>query len=118
MTQLLDHVKKFLGIPEMSPGELDTSYDSELQVYINSAIDELRAIGALGREPVVTVDDLKRNTSNDIGDDLINEFIMLKVKIVFDPPQPRTIDVLSEQIERLKWYIQVFKDKSRKEDAG
>lgn len=102
---ILTSIKKLVGLaPE------DTSFDPDLLIHINSAVDILRQLG-VEADTGFYVD---KNTRWDelVEDDtelrLIESYLFMKTRKWFDPPQNGTaMDSLNSSIAELEWRINV-----------
>lgn len=98
---ILDTVKKALGIDYT-----DTSFDVDVTMHINSALGILRQIG-VGDDAGYAIED---NTDlwTDFTPDitylaLLKSYIVMKVRLWFDPPQnAKVIDSTERQIVELE----------------
>lgn len=89
----------------------DTSFDTELTMYINTAIGKLNQNG-IGRFLVVQNDE---QTWEDLQDPLqtegnkyfqmVPQFIKLDTKLLFDPPPPSNVQYHSSSIDQLLWRL-------------
>lgn len=102
---ILNSVKEQLGLPiTYAP------YDKELITYINTALAEATQLG-VGSDLGFSIMDAVPTWNNFMGSDkrfnLVQTFIFLNVRIVFDPP-PNSFATASiqEQIKRLAWRIE------------
>lgn len=113
---ILNSIKKLIGLDSE-----DTSFDPDLILHINSAIDVLRQIG-------VKIDDgfyVEDGAAE--WDDLIPQgyvlnqiktYLWMKVRKWFDPPQNgTTMDALNTSIAELEWRISVAVDPDKEEDG-
>ena len=103
---ILTSVKRGIGgIPE----EYET-FDNDVLVCINSEIAELDQLGVIKAKGVTVVD--KSTTWDEIVEDpclnFIQQYVTIKVKMIFDPPQSGLVmDALKQKAEELKWRINV-----------
>ena len=101
MESILTSIKKLLG-----PMEEDTSFDSDIVMYINSAIMRLNQIG-IGPITGYSIID-KSNTWDELlgeREDLaaVKSYIYLKVRLIFDPPQSGfLVEAIKNQITELE----------------
>lgn len=103
-TEMLTSVKDFIGLSED-----DNSFNKDLCIYINGAIDTLAQVG-VGKSLNVTEESKWSNFITDPEPDslgMIVQYVCLNVKILFDPPPPSTRDVLSGRIEEFLWRLQL-----------
>ena len=106
MENILDSIKKLLGIDEM-----DSNFDQELIMHINSVFMVLNQLG------VGPVDGFKISSNDEVWADFVGtrldiesvkSYIYLKVRLLFDPPQNSfLIDSISNQIDEYEWRLQV-----------
>lgn len=106
---ILDSIKKLIGFPESY-----TYFDQDLIIAINSAFFSLSQLGLSVFDSFKIIDntslwsDCISNVSN--LDAIIN-FVYLKVKLTFDPPNNSSlIDNINKQIAELEWRILVEHD--------
>lgn len=88
-------------------------FDIDLLMHINGAISQLAQNGAC--LPVAVSD--TSTTWQDLQDPLqikgneyfqmVPLFIMLNVKILFDPPPPSTVDVYKTRLNELLWRLKI-----------
>lgn len=104
MTSILVDIKHALGI-----NPPDTSFDTELGIHINSVLLSLRQIGIGEPEGLDVKDDSV--TWEDLTSDIallsaVKSYILLKVKIVFDPPTNSfVLDALNREIQEYAWRL-------------
>lgn len=101
---ILNSVKEQLGLPiGYAP------YDKELITYTNTALAEATQLG-VGPEEGFSISDAIPTWNNFMGTDkrfnLVQTYIFLTVRIVFDPP-PNSfgLESIQKQIDRLAWRI-------------
>ena len=104
---ILDSMKKGLGVDAD-----DTSFDVDLVIHINSALGILRQIG-VGNDSGYAIEDnsaLWTDYSSDITAlALLKSYILLKVRLWFDPPQnAKVIDSSEKQIVELESRINMM----------
>ena len=109
MTSILDSIKQMLGIDPS-----DISFDSELIVYINSALSTVQKIGVgpegyrISGQPNVWSEFLLERT--DVEEVKTN--VYLRVRLIFDPPQNSfAIKAIQEQITEGTFYIELYRNK-------
>lgn len=102
MTSILTSVKKLLGIDE-----LDTSYDVDIIIDINSVFSILNQMGIGPTTPFSIVD--KNDDWDDFiadfsGKEFIKTYLYMKVRMMFDPPQSsQTANAITETIKELEY---------------
>lgn len=107
MNSILTDVKKAIGgIPE----EIE-AFDQDLILFINSELSTLNQLG-FGPDEGYEID-CKTQSWEDLFTDprlnFVKEFIVLKVKMVFDPPQSSFVmDALKTKSKELEWRINVM----------
>lgn len=112
---VLAGVRKFLNI-----GDDNTVFDGEILPHVMSAIGKLSQNG-IGKPQVIT----STTTWTDIIEpDMITDpevftmvplYIMLSVKILFDPPPPSTVEYYATSIDENLWRLKLIYDMKTKE---
>lgn len=88
----------------------ERSFDSDLIMYINSAISTLDQLG-VGPEEGFYVKDDSDTWSDYLGEDsmileLVKTYICQKVRLIFDPPANSfLVDAIKTNIDELAWRI-------------
>jgi hypothetical protein len=113
---ILLSVKKTLGLSEDY-----TAFDTDVVMYINSALGELHQLGVGPDAGLVIMDDIP--TWDDLvaplsfGDDtaaltsIVQPYVYLRVRLLFDPPQTSfLVEAMEAQVDRLEWRIQTFRE--------
>lgn len=100
-------------------GEEYTAFDAELILHINSAFNNLRILG-IGK--AFSISDSSSTWADYISyiDDvmLIKQYIVLKVKLVFDPPANSFfVNAIEKQIKEIEWYLTVISDNLEEQDG-
>ena len=106
MENILDSIKKLLGIDEM-----DFNFDQELIMHINSVFMVLNQLG------VGPVGGFKISSNEEVWTDFlgtrldlesVKSYIYLKVRLLFDPPQNSfLVGAIEKQIEENEWRLKV-----------
>lgn len=104
---ILDSVKDTLGIAKD-----DDSFDAEIRMDINSALATLNQVGC-GNVVMISDSSTKWSdfadpTSEQFG--LIQQFVFIKTKLLFDPPAASTLNAFKEASNELIWRIQMAFD--------
>ena len=104
-SSILKSVKKNIGLPD----DYDV-YDEDVLMAINTALSTLTQLG-VGPETGFEVQDI--STWEDLlgGDfrlNLVRNFIILKVRLLFDPPQSSFgISAMEKNLDEMVWRIEV-----------
>lgn len=111
MSSILNTVKAGLGI-----GEDDPSFDVELKIHINSTFQTLRQLGVGPATGFLVLTDAESwEDYLGVQKDLLTSvqtYIILKVKLVFDPPDVGFVITSMERlIEQMEWRMLVDTDK-------
>ena len=106
---ILISIKKLIGLDSE-----DTSFDLDIIMHINSAIDVLRQLGIEKDSDFYVEDDTAAwgdyLPSSDYFQ-LVKTYIYMKVRKWFDPPQNgTTMEALNASIAELEWRINVTVD--------
>ncbi len=109
MSSISEDVKKLLGI-----SSVDTHFDDELIIYINSSITHLSQLG------VSTIDNKIVTTVDTTWEELfldsyivagVKTYIYFKVRLMFDPPTSAfVLTSIENQIREYEWRIIAFTD--------
>ena len=109
---ILTSVKKAIG----GIYEDDEDFDSDIIMFINSELAELNQLG-VGPEGGFSISDKIALWTDLIDDERLNfvqQYVTLKVKMIFDPPQNSFVmDSLNRKCEELKWRINVIAEHLR-----
>ena len=100
---ILNTIKKPLGLP---PEETD--FDEDLILFINSSFSKLNqlGVGAAAGFEINSKDDTWDQFVKDIRFNDIKTFIVLDVRLVFDPPAIGVVNAaLKEQLTEVTWRI-------------
>jgi hypothetical protein len=102
---ILTSVKKAIGIEEE-----DLSFDLDITMAINTAINRLSQIG-VGPDGFVITD------KDDLWSDLLGDrkdlegaktYIIQKVRLMFDPPQSGfLVEAINKQLTELEWTLNI-----------
>lgn len=105
MESILNTVKAYIG-----PMGDDTSFDAELIMHINSALATLTQLG-VGPKTGYCITGERETWVAFMGNDepLLNfvpEYVGIKVKLVFDPPQNQSVrEALERSLAESTWRI-------------
>jgi len=106
---ILTDTKKIIGISES-----DTSFDLDILTHINSTFSVLQQLG-VGPDAGFYIEDSSDEWADYIDDDngynLIRTYILLKVRILFDPPQNAyLLTAMEKQIAEYEWRISHWRE--------
>jgi len=114
---ILDSVKEALGVPVA-----DTSYDSELIMFTNSALSTLSQVG-VGPDSGYAIKNRENVWDELLSPDLLGPnprlnnaqtYVFLKVKLVFDPPTTSfLLDAYKEQIREAEWRLNETREETK-----
>lgn len=114
LNSVLNTTKKLLGLDAD-----DDSFDSDICIGINSAILTLSQLGLEGKEGFIVTDDTQE-WSDYLNDNkllpMVQQYIHLKTKMSFDPPQNSIVcENLKQIITELEWRIRMASETNNKE---
>lgn len=114
LNSVLNTIKKLLGIDAD-----DDSFDSDICIGINSAILTLSQLGLEGKEGFIVTDDTQE-WSDYLNDNkllpMVQQYIHLKTKMSFDPPQNSFVcENIKQIITELEWRIRMVSETNNKE---
>lgn len=114
LNSVLNTTKKLLGLDAD-----DDSFDSDICIGINSAIITLSQLGLEGNEGFIVTDDTQE-WSDYLNDNkllpMVQQYIHLKTKMSFDPPQNSFVcENLKQIITELEWRIRMVSETNNKE---
>ena len=114
LNSVLNTTKKLLGLDAD-----DDSFDSDICIGINSAILTLSQLGLEGKEGFIVTDDTQE-WSDYLNDKkllpMVQQYIHLKTKMSFDPPQNSFVcENLKQIITELEWRIRMVSETNNKE---
>lgn len=105
-SSILTSIKKLLGIAEEY-----THFDADIIMHINSVFSVLTQLGVGPSDGFSIEDDStiwKDYISNIKTLQMVQSYIHLKVKLMFDPPSSSTVvDAMNKQISEFEWRLNV-----------
>lgn len=106
MDSILNTVKKYLNV-----NSEDSFYDMDLVMLINGAIERLKELG-YNHDSTFTITDQNETWDQYLGDDnrknSIMEYICLKTRMGFNPPQSSSmLDVCKSRLDELEYILYV-----------
>ena len=109
LNSVLNTTKKLLGLDAD-----DDSFDSDICIGINSAILTLSQLGLEGKEGFIVTSD-EQEWSDYLNDNkllpMVQQYIHLKTKMSFDPPQNSfVVENLKQIITELEWRIRMVSE--------
>jgi len=107
---ILTTTKKLLQLAE----DYD-AFDTDIIMLVNSALSDLQQLG-VGPEMGFSIMDKSATWSQLLGGDLrlnnVQEYVFLKVRLTFDPPQTQyLVTALQERVRELAFRINVQREK-------
>lgn len=109
MESILTSIKLLLGIEESC-----ASFDGPIIMHINSALFDLKQLGAIPNSFSITSDEKTWFDLLGETEDLeaVKTLVYFKVKLAFDPPQSSShLTALKESIKEYEWRLNVEVDK-------
>lgn len=117
---ILTSIRDAIGLPSG-----DSSFDSDLIMHINTFLGVLTQVGT-GKPDVLIKD--ATTTWEDFLDPEMNTdsifhsaktYVLINVKMIFDPPTPTSQQYMKQSSDELLWRLTVAEDevKRRKEEA-
>lgn len=90
--------------------EDDTSFDKELTLLLASTFSILSQLGVhesknVRFNPDLTWDGYEASTNPDGDFDLVRTYILLKVRLAFDPPTASTLQYIKDAVKELEWRV-------------
>lgn len=110
MDSILNTVKKFIGFdPEY------TVYDPDIILLINSELSTLYQVGVGPKDKAFRIEDSTATwddfIENKTNIESVKDFISLRVKMIFDPPQNSfVLDAYKAKAEELLWRLNITDD--------
>ena len=109
MDSILDSIKKLLGIqPEYK------SFDQDIMMHINAVFVVLNQLGIGPSEGFSRNSrDIKWSKySTELNTNLVQSYVYLKVRLMFDPPASATlVESINAMIKELEWRLYLEGDK-------
>lgn len=109
MDSILASVRKGVGIEQDY-----THFDPDLIMHINSTFFTLFELGVGPQDKPFTIEDDSATWSDFIDDayaDAVRSYMVLKVRLLFDPPQSGSvIELMKAQIAEYEWRLNVRVD--------
>jgi len=98
----------------------DKSFDSELIMYINSALMTIMQEW-YGMDQAIFLEDGTETWDEVVGEstdfEAVKQLVGLKVKLAFDPPTNSSLlQSINDQIKDLEWRLYIWKDMERLDD--
>lgn len=98
---ILESVKSALGI-----GNMDNAYDPDVIMHINAALLSLNELGIGDQLYSITDSTQKWNEIADANIIMaVKSYVLMKVKVIFDPPTAAVLEATERQIKELEWRI-------------
>lgn len=108
---VLKHITEALGV-------VDGEFEAELSIHILSSLDVLYQNGVKQLTTPFDInngtwDDLLRENSEETnarGKALVVQYVLLRTKILFDPPPPSSVNYFTSAVEETLWRIRQVYD--------
>lgn len=109
MASILNTVKKQIGFDE----DYD-QFDADLILLINSALSVMTQVG-VGPKDGFSITGSSEDWNDFLNDDqrleMVKEYVFLRAKVIFDPPQSGSVlDAYKERIRELEWRSHIVGD--------
>ena len=116
MESILTSIKKMLGITEEYK-----QFDPDIIMHINSVFMILNQLG-VGPSEGFRINDEYTTWGDFISDDsyldLVKSYMVMKVKLLFDPPQSSIVmEATNRMISEAEWRLNVAAESSGKEET-
>lgn len=109
--RILNTISEALGVT-------DGEFETELTIHISSSIDILYQNGV---QPPSTPVDVSIDTwdyllsgnsddENEIGAVLVIQYVLLRTKIMFDPPPPSSVGYFTAAVDEVLWRVRQIYD--------
>lgn len=103
---ILESVKEGIGVL----GAYDDAFDSQILTHINTVFMTLNQLG-VGTEEPFFISDETTTWSDFLGSDknyeAVKTYVILKVRLLFDPPTGSLYNALKETVNELEWRLNV-----------
>lgn len=106
--KILETVKESIGVAVD-----DNAFDEEILTHINGSLGAVLQVGV--GKPIYVVDNTYTwgnffNAEDPLGVYvMVLQYVFIKVKVLFDPPAPATLNVMTNYLDELLFRIQVSK---------
>lgn len=89
-----------------------TAFDAELIMHINTVFNNLRLLGIGGAFSISDSSSVWSDYSSNMNDiQMIKTYMVLKIKLIFDPPSNSfLVSSIEKQIKEMEWYLTVISD--------
>lgn len=100
--KIFDDIKEALNVAKE-----DTAFDTEIKIYIDTTISILNQLGVgikLNVDKDTTWQQLEDQAPND-NFSLVKGYLLLRVRLLFDPPTASTLAHTSNALKEIEWRI-------------
>lgn len=110
---ILNVTKKLLGLSEE-----DESFDTDIIIGINSAVATLAQLGATSVNNITVSEDTEYEdlVSNEVVLNMVKQYIYMKTRLAFDPPNSAVQSSFESQIRELEWRIYTWSELFKEEE--
>lgn len=112
---ILTSIKKQLNIAESYH-----AFDSDIMFLINSSFSVLNQLG-VGPDEGFSIEDDSAEWSSFISDDRLRmtfEYVYLKVRLSFDPPNGSVLNSMENRISELEWRLVVASEEVKNDNGN
>jgi hypothetical protein len=108
---ILESVKAYIS------DAFDDSFDDTIAMALDGYLADLNMIGAgklisVNLDRSLTWDDFFVGSPEDANKALCIQYVNIRTKIEFDPPQPSALSAMSAQADKFLWYARLAFDKT------
>lgn len=109
MDSILGTIKQMIG----GSAEGYDHFDTDIIVHINTALNILNQLG-VGKDGFMITGDAETwaDFCDDVNLNMIQTYVYLRVRMLFDPPQGSLANSISDTIDMLEWRLNVGGDKT------
>jgi len=100
--KIFDDIKEALNVAKE-----DIAFDTEIKIYIDTTISILNQLGVgikLNVDKDTTWQQLEDQAPND-NFSLVKGYLLLRVRLLFDPPTASTLTHISDALKEIEWRI-------------
>lgn len=104
MSNILSSIREVMGLAD------EDAFDADLVMFINSALAIVNQNGVgtpitVTKEDTATWSDFMGEQNNEALLGIVQQYVYLKTKILFDPPPPSVMLYIDKTVDELLWRI-------------